>query len=519
MDHPTSLQTYSGTKKTAGHEQKMPVGHPHESIEFAMEHHMRSESNGMPHHKASGSMFTPGKGIMPHKVEANDPERFFAKENDDPLGKAFEGKIAVHPGMGGIPIMPNEKEVQLEKLAETACNGRKLAYIHVPFCETHCLYCSFYQNAYRNEAGTAYTDILIKELALWKDKAAQNGDPIHAVYLGGGTPSALTPKDLGRLLQAVRTYLPLANDCEITLEGRTANLTPERIEVVLENGVNRFSLGVQSFDTSIRRTMGRTLDSEGLFEKIKLLQSYKQASVVIDLIYGLPDQSMDVWQEDLRAARTLGLDGLDCYQLGVHKGSPLDKAIAKGKISPAADAPQMGRMFASSVQTLESAFYRRLSINHWGRTPRERNIYNHYTRGNSSCLGFGPGAGGNLNGYMTYNFRDYQRWSEVVGSGAKPVGMLLAPPPRAALRNALTESLEQGYLDIPSLEAVCKRQEYDGLEEKGKLQTLVSPLLGQWWKCGLLEPSDESFVLTVAGQYWYVNLTQLLIEYIDERLA
>jgi len=500
----------------------MADSHPHESLEFGMAHHQMAqsmESGHTPRQESShGKMFMPGKNLMPHKLAANDPQRFFAKEGVDPLGCAFEGKIAVHPGMGGIPVPPQEKENLLEKLIATPCHGRKLAYIHVPFCETHCLYCSFFQSPYRREAGAAYTDTLIQELQLWSDQPAQANDPIHAVYLGGGTPTALAPEDLDRLLKAVRSHLPLANDCEITVEGRTANLTPELIEAALKNGVNRFSLGVQSFDTDIRRAMRRSLDRDGLIEKIKLLQSYKQTSVVIDLIYGLPGQSMETWLEDLRVARSLGLDGMDCYQLGVHKGSPLAKAIADGRIAPAADAAQMGKMFAASVQNLESAFYRRLSMNHWGRTPRERNLYNLYTRGNVSCLGFGPGAGGNLHGNMTYNTRDHERWREMVDFGVKPVGMLLLPSPLFELNNALTEGLEQGRLDIPALETICAEQDYAGLGQKGELQALISPLLGQWWQCGLLEPCDRSFVLTVAGQFWYVNLTQLLIEYIDKQL-
>jgi len=480
----------------------MPAGHPHEVL-----------ARGKAPHD---DLFTPGKGLMPHKLEGSDPRRFFAKENGEPLGSAFEGKIAVHPGMGGIPVSDKDREPLLNKAAATPCPGRKLAYVHVPFCETHCLYCSFFQNPYRDEAGAAYVDTLIRDLALWCGEPAQAGDPIHAVYLGGGTPTALAPRDLDRLLRAVRTYLPLANDCELTVEGRTANITPALIEAALENGVNRFSLGVQSFDTDIRRAMGRTLRRDELVQSIRLLQSYGQASVVIDLIYGLPGQTMSVWQKDLDTARSLDLDGMDCYQLGVHKGSPLAKAIANGKVAPAADAPQMGAMFAASVRELESAFYRRLSVNHWSRTPRERNIYNLYTRGSASCLGFGPGAGGNLQGTMTYNFRDIERWRETVNSGHKPVGMLLKPVPLAGLNKALTEGMELGRLEMPALETKCAEYGYAGLSCKDGLRKLAAPLLDQWHRAGLLEPHGQSYVLTVAGQFWYVNLTQLLIEYISE---
>ncbi|WP_196772890.1 heme anaerobic degradation radical SAM methyltransferase ChuW/HutW [Pseudodesulfovibrio alkaliphilus] len=505
-------------EKAGTHGRAMPVGHPHEMLATEMAHGMDVSGAGRPGgEKGHGEMFVPGKNLLPHRVEKGDPLRFFAREGEDPLGGAFEGKIAVHPGMGGVPVLPEDKEARLERLVETPCQDRKLAYVHVPFCDTHCLYCSFFQNPYRREAGASYADALIRELGLWKGRPVQEREPVHAVYLGGGTPTALAPEDLGRILGAIQGALPLANDCEFTVEGRAANLTPELIEAALKNGVNRFSLGVQSFDTGIRRAMGRSLDQEELVRRIKLLQSYEQASIVVDLIYGLPGQSMEKWEEDLRIARSLGLDGLDCYQLGVHRGSPLAKAIEAGRVPPAADAPQMGEMFAASVRILETAFYRRLSVNHWGRTPRERNIYNLYTRAGVSCLGFGPGAGGSLHGDMTYNIRDFGRWKDMVEADRKPVGMLLAPVPLAELNKSITESLEQGRLDMPMLEGLCERQGYPGLSRAGELGALTAPLLEQWSRCGLLAPVDSSYLLTVAGQFWYVNLTQLLIEYIDEQ--
>ncbi len=473
-----------------------------------------AQAHGHPHHRLPMG----GRFLMPHKRDFGDSNRFFAREGGNPLADAFEGKLTVHPGMGGLPVAGERRASLLESLSRKPAMGPRLAYIHVPFCEIHCLYCSFYQNKYRREAGAEYTEALIRELQLWSDREAQNGAPVHALYLGGGTPTALEPEDLARVLRAAATYLPLANDCEITLEGRVADLTAPRIEAALAHGVNRFSLGVQSFNTDVRRAMGRRADQETLLKNIHLLQTYNQAAVVVDLIYGMPNQTMAVWEDDLRVARSLDLDGLDCYQLGVHTASPLATAIANGRIAPAADVAMQSRMFAMSSEFFEDSLFRRLSISHWGRTPRERNLYNLYTKTGVDCLAFGPGAGGSLHGHMTYNSRDYAAWLAQVTAGQKPLAMLMEPAPRFRLDKALVSGLEQGVLDWQRIDSLCEEQPLGDSNGGKSLRGMLLPLLSQWQRAGLCECTGRHCTLSLAGQFWYVNLTQLLLEYLDEQL-
>ena len=443
-----------------------------------------------------------------HARDMHDPNRFFAREDVNPLTHAFESKLAVHPGLGGTPVMPEKRDAVLQTLADTPRVGKSVAYIHVPFCETHCLYCGFFNKGYITEHSKTYTDTLIEELQLWRDRPAQAKGPVHAVYFGGGTPTALEPNDLLRLLGAVREALPLANDCEITIEGRASNLSHQRIEACLEGGANRFSLGVQSFHTGIRQAMGRRSTREQLFERIQRLQSYDQAAVIVDLIYGFPDQDLDTWLEDIAIAQSLELDGADCYQLNVYKSSLLGKAIESGKIAASADLPEQGRMFAAGVEAMQNAFYRRLSISHWGRTPRERNIYNQYVKSGAHCLPFGPGGGGGLHGHFLVNTPDYAAWTEAVHAGKKPVAMMQAPGDNSTLFKAIGEGMEQSRLELPRLE---KRFDLP-------FSTLLGPLLTQWERAGLICSQPGGHALTLAGQFWQVNLTQLLLEYLNQRL-
>lgn len=127
-------------------------------------------------------------------VPAEGLERYFAREGVDPLPYAFEGKIAVHPGLGGSGVEKQDFEATLEPLLAEPRTGKTVAYIHVPFCETHCLYCGFYNKAYREDESRIYADALIQELRLWRGRPGQDAGPVHAVYMGGGTPTALREK-------------------------------------------------------------------------------------------------------------------------------------------------------------------------------------------------------------------------------------------------------------------------------------------------------------------------------------
>ena len=442
------------------------------------------------------------------KKEAWSMEKYFAREGVDPLSQAFEGKIAVHPGVGGGMVAPEEVAERLDALLDMPRSGDSVAYVHVPFCETHCLYCGFYNRGYSREESTRYTHTLLRELRLWEGRAAQQEGPVHAVYLGGGTPTALEAQDLERLLKGIRSALPLANDCEITVEGRLHNFGPEKMEACLAGGANRFSLGVQSFNTKIRQLMGRLAPREEVFRRLELLKSYNQAAVIVDLIFGFPMQSMDVWLDDIAAACSASLDGMDCYQLNVYGQTPLGRAIREGKIPPAADIPMQSAMFAAGVEALQKAFYRRLSLTHWARTSRERNLYNLKVKGSANCLAFGPGAGGNLAGWFYLNQSSYQKWQDMVNEGRKPAMMLMRPDARFYFYRVVAAAMEQGWLDMAALEQAYGVQ----------MRSFLGPLLEQWQRAGLVSLQGNVMVLTLAGQFWQVNLSQLMQDFLKHAL-
>lgn len=414
---------------------------------------------------------------------------------EDPLIGAFAKKRVVHPGVRGAAVPPAERAAQWRRLLARPVGAEqpRAAYVHIPFCSRVCLYCGFFQNHAQEERQNAYIDRLIREMEAERETPQLSGAPLQAVYIGGGTPSALSPADASRLLAAIRRCLPLANDCELTLEARANDLLPEKMEAWFAGGVNRVSVGVQSFDTAVRQNLGRIDARETVCARLEALASYRQAAVVIDLIYGLPGQDEALLLSDLETFGALPIDGMDLYQLNLFDSSPLKKAIDAGRLPPAAATARQAELFAAAETYLSDRAYARKSNCHWAKSERERNLYNHLSKTGALLFPFGAGAGGNLGGMSAMLQRDLAAYQEAVDRGEKPLLFLARQSPSQALHNAVLAQLELGWLHPASVE---------GME----------PLLRVWQERGLLAKGRVLYRLTTAGRFWQMNIAQSLLE-------
>ena len=421
---------------------------------------------------------------------------------DNPMSGAFPHKRVVHAGLNGTLISPKESQSVWDAVMRgTPKRGQmQCAYIHIPFCKTKCTYCGFFQNGTSQSIEDNYIDGLIGELKLASECPRLKDGLIHAVFIGGGTPTSLSPANSERLLKAIKEYLPLANDYELTLEGRIHDLIPENLEVWMNNGVNRMSIGIQSFNTKVRQMVGRLDTKETVLERLAALKAYGQCSVVIDLIYGLPGQTMEVWEQDLADLVKSGVDGADLYQLNVFDGSDLNRDITSGKVPPAATTSMQGDMFEFGRTYLEARAYRRLSAAHWSANNRERSLYNILAKAGVPMFPFGSGAGGNVDGYGMMLHRALKPYEDMVSRGEKPFMALMKQSDLQPFVNQVVSQLEQGYLDINTLVAMDSR-----LDELNWLYKL-------WEKRGLVLYNGLLYKLTSAGEFWTVNITQSTLE-------
>lgn len=433
-------------------------------------------------------------------LEADDADpciTYAAHRGGDPLTSAFARRHFVAPWQGSEPVDRAEVEVTLDFIFDTPRAEPAVAYIHVPYCQNHCLFCGFFQNVWRPEVSVAFVDDVLAEVARLGARPLVASAPIDAVYIGGGTPSALLADDIARLVAGVREHLPLSADCEITLEGRTYDFGTAKAVAALDAGVNRISLGIQSFDTEVRRRLGRKADGSEARAFLAELAALDRASVGCDLIYGLPGQTHEIWRRDIETAIDLGLDGLTIYALNVWPGGPLSQAIANGKLAAGGSLAVQAEAYAMAAGLLAEAGWQQASQAHFTRSARERNRYNRSIKEGSSCLAFGPGAGGQAHGHSWRNIVDLQQRRARVACGQMPIEGLSRLPHNHRARTAIVAGLESGALNLAVVDDLA-----------AGFADAAMRLIENWTEAGLGHIEGACFRTTRAGAFWITTLTK-----------
>lgn len=318
-------------------------------------------------------------------------------------------------------------------------------YIHIPFCRTRCRYCDF--NTYAGSQGLvpAYCGALAQEARFW---AAALGTPeVATIYFGGGTPSLLPVPEVQGLLGAVRDAFPVAPATEISLEANPGTVDEGYLAGLRAVGVNRLSLGVQSFQGRFLRLLGRGHSAAQAREAVAAARRAGGDNLGLDLIYGLPGQSLGDWRADLGAVLALGPEHLSLYALEVAEGTPLAADLAQGRL-PAPDPDLAADMYLLAEESLAQAGYLHYELSNWARPGRECRHNLAYWR-NGPYLGLGAGAHSWLGGMRFANVsrpEDYIRLAHALAEArpARPGAMaaLLAVAPWVAERETISARLE-----------------------------------------------------------------------------
>ena len=382
-------------------------------------------------------------------------------------------------------------------------------YIHIPFCKSKCPYCDFYSIT-SPDLIPAYLNALDKEAQIYHAEMPLNGgtgvSPVQAqakacgyqnaaspsfdsLYLGGGTPSWLGEAHLAELLKNLRRHFSFSPDSEITLEANPDDLTAEKLRLFRDLGVNRLSLGAQSFDEAELRFLGRRHTARQTVAALDLIRAAGFANLGLDLIYGLPGQTLDAWLHTLETALRFAPEHLSCYQLTLAAGetpalrTPLARRAARGEFS-LPDEEAQRQFFLLTARFLQERGYIHYEVANFARAETCVCRHNRKYWTHVPYLGLGPAAHSFHGNRRWWNHRALQDYRAALEAGEPPVAGAETLTP-AQLR------LETLYLGFRTREGVGLAT----LQEQPGWQTILAELT----QAGLLEVHHDRVVATPQG--------------------
>jgi putative oxygen-independent coproporphyrinogen III oxidase len=291
-------------------------------------------------------------------------------------------------------------------------------YVHVPFCLTRCGYCDFNTYAGLDHLTGGYVDALEREAGLWA--ADWDGTDFVSMFLGGGTPTTLSAARLVRLLDQLRATITFVPEAEITSEANPDTVDEPCLKALLDAGVTRLSMGVQSFDPAVLAALERIHSPEAALRAFAAARTAGFRNVNLDLIYGAHGEMLASWQRTLMRAIELGPEHLSCYALTIEPATPLGRKVAAGLL-PAPDPELQADMYELACRLLADAGYEHYEVSNWAR-PGHRCTHNMGYWEGHPYLGLGAGAHSYRDGVRWWNVRPPQQYMASVGEGRKPLG-------------------------------------------------------------------------------------------------
>lgn len=290
------------------------------------------------------------------------------------------------------------------------------AYIHIPFCEHICYYCDFNKVFLEGQPVDEYIEALLKEarLALRQNPV----EKMETLYVGGGTPTSLTASQLERLLSGLREILPYYNG-EFTVEANPGDLTADKLDVMKNYGVNRLSMGVQTFDDRLMKKIGRKHTAQDVYDTIQLLEEKDFSNVTIDLIYALPGQSLESFRDTVTRALALDLPHYALYSLILENQTMFMNWVRRGKMH-LPEQELEAQMYAETIDAMEKAGRKQYEISNFAK-PGFESQHNLVYWNNQNYFGLGAGASGYLGNRRYKNRGPIQHYLKSLKNDQLPV--------------------------------------------------------------------------------------------------
>lgn len=358
-------------------------------------------------------------------------------------------------------------------------------YIHVPFCTKICSFCNMrrsLQNPNEN-----YHKWIVEEIKQYSQLEYVKNLKFDAVYFGGGTPTTLSTQALVEILQSLFKYLSFTDSPEITIETTVSELSDEKIDALIENGVNRFSIGVQTFHDQGRKQMGRKGSSQAAYNKLKYLKDTNKCIVSMDLIYNYSGQTMNDLYNDLNKICELDLDGFSMYSL---------INMQETGISEAQSLNNDQQAFFAISEYMQEKGYKFLELTKMVKQDQYRYVMNRHLA--ADTLPLGAGAGGSVNGLMLMNEIDLDQYKSSIDDFGQKMGMCFSPDYNKITR--FKGDIQTLYLP----------KDTSMLQNKSAYESDINILLKQ----GYVKSDNDNHILTNKGIFWGNSISRKLSEHL-----
>jgi len=355
-------------------------------------------------------------------------------------------------------------------------------YIHIPFCKTRCYYCDFAIAIHRTGAAERYLQ------ALGREMSSHAGLEVRTIYLGGGTPTTLTAEQLAGLLSDCRRHFRIQPNSEVTIEANPGTLDEEKLSVLKDGGVSRLSIGFQVADDLLLKAIGRSHNVKEFTDDYSLARKVGFSNISLDLIFGLPGQSVESWKETLRIALDLKPEHISIYGLTVEEGTAFGHWHRQGRLQRPSEEEELA-MYDLTVESLAGDGYEHYEISSFARWGF-RSAHNQIYWRNEEYLGLGVSAWSYVDKMRYGNDRSTRRYMDLLLSGASPV----AEEERLVGRAEMGETLVLGLRMIEGVRLSRFRERF-GVKAEDVFEREIERTLAE----GLLEVSNDHLRLTDKG--------------------
>ena len=356
-------------------------------------------------------------------------------------------------------------------------------YLHIPFCRQRCDFCAFYLEIYRDGRAVTFVDSLRREIRLYAAQDFAASHSIQSIYFGGGTPTTLSPDQIESVITEIRTRFIVIPDAEVSIEAHPATVTEEDLTRLIQVGFNRISFGAESMDDREFVSIGRPGASQDTIRAVEMACAAGFTNINLDLMYGLPGQTVQSWQQSLDRVVQLQPTHVSCYALTIEEGTKLARNIDQ-QITVAPDDAHQVEMDEAAEVLLRKAGYQRYEISNYAK-PGYMCRHNLLYWTNGEYLGVGPSAQSYLNGSRFGNIADLNAYSVALNDGRLPLQAHAELSVPEQLRDAVifglrlvqgisTETLEAHALHYGHRDTLIGLRAQQLIEEEGTRSRLTA---------------------------------------------